>query len=32
MRHWNEADLAKVGAAEELNLESERVDGTLRAP
>ncbi|MFF7986731.1 DUF2255 family protein [Streptomyces sp. NPDC007901] len=35
MTHWNDADLAKVGAAEEPDLESERADGTdgtLRAP
>ncbi|MFJ9706469.1 MULTISPECIES: DUF2255 family protein [unclassified Streptomyces] len=32
MTHWNDADLAKVGAAEELDLESERADGTLRDP
>ncbi|MFD4507339.1 DUF2255 family protein [Streptomyces sp. NPDC058457] len=32
MTHWNDADLARVGAAEELDLESERADGTLRTP
>ncbi|MEV7393527.1 DUF2255 family protein [Streptomyces sp. NPDC091215] len=32
MTHWSDADLAKVGAAEELDLESERADGTLRDP
>ncbi|MEU1162534.1 DUF2255 family protein [Streptomyces sp. NPDC005921] len=32
MTHWNDADLAEAGAAEELDLESQRADGTLRAP
>ncbi|MFJ3303950.1 DUF2255 family protein [Streptomyces sp. NPDC086549] len=32
MTQWNDADLAEVGAAEELDLESERADGTLRDP
>ncbi|MFF1743668.1 DUF2255 family protein [Streptomyces mirabilis] len=32
MTTWNDSDLMKVGAAEELDLESERADGTLRAP
>ncbi|MFG2934944.1 DUF2255 family protein [Streptomyces sp. NPDC048282] len=32
MTHWNDADLAEAGTAEELDLESERADGTLRAP
>ncbi|MYS36754.1 hypothetical protein K388_02761 [Streptomyces sp. KhCrAH-43] len=32
MTDWNEADLNRIGAAEELDLESERGDGTLRAP
>ena len=30
MPHWNDTDLTRVGAAEELDLESERADGTLR--
>ncbi|MEU9211299.1 DUF2255 family protein [Streptomyces sp. NPDC048415] len=30
MTHWSDPDLAKVSAAEELDLESERADGTLR--
>ncbi|MFJ3667191.1 DUF2255 family protein [Streptomyces sp. NPDC090106] len=29
---WNDSDLKSIGAAEELDLESERDDGTLRAP
>jgi hypothetical protein len=29
---WNGSDLEKTGAAEELNLQSERGDGTLRTP
>ncbi|MEU6289084.1 DUF2255 family protein [Streptomyces sp. NPDC005047] len=32
MTGWNDADLDRIGAAEELDLESERGDGTLRAP
>ncbi|GAA5023885.1 DUF2255 family protein [Streptomyces siamensis] len=32
MTHWNHADLTTVGATEELDLESERADGTLRDP
>lgn len=32
MTAWNDSDLGKIGAAEELDLESERTDGTLRAP
>ncbi|QUW78580.1 DUF2255 family protein [Streptomyces mirabilis] len=32
MTTWNDSDLMKVGVAEELDLESERADGTLRAP
>lgn len=32
MTAWNDSDLRKVGAAEELDLASERTDGTLRAP
>ncbi|MGZ0198925.1 DUF2255 family protein [Streptomyces sp. RM1] len=32
MAAWSESDLARVGAAEELDLESERGDGSLRAP
>ncbi|MER6111839.1 DUF2255 family protein [Streptomyces hirsutus] len=29
---WNDSDLQKIGTAEELDLESERADGTLRGP
>ncbi|MEU1417986.1 DUF2255 family protein [Streptomyces sp. NPDC005731] len=32
MTHWNGTDLEKIGAAEELDLQSTRVDGTLRDP
>jgi hypothetical protein len=32
MRKWNGAALEKIGTAEELDLQSERADGTLRAP
>ncbi|MEU5655102.1 DUF2255 family protein [Streptomyces sp. NPDC047737] len=32
MTTWNNSDLTSIGAAEELDLESERGDGTLRAP
>ncbi|WP_328908110.1 DUF2255 family protein [Streptomyces sp. NBC_00234] len=32
MKQWNSAELEKIGAAEELDLESERVDGALRDP
>ncbi|MYS57158.1 DUF2255 family protein [Streptomyces sp. SID6013] len=32
MTGWNDTDLDEIGAAEELDLESERGDGTLRAP
>ncbi|MFJ8751519.1 DUF2255 family protein [Streptomyces sp. NPDC102441] len=32
MTTWNDSDLTRIGAAEELDLESERTDGTLRAP
>lgn len=32
MTQWNSAELEQIGAAEELDLESERGDGTLRAP
>ncbi|MCX5414830.1 DUF2255 family protein [Streptomyces sp. NBC_00059] len=32
MTTWNESELRSIGAAEELDLESERGDGTLRAP
>ncbi|MEW1779945.1 DUF2255 family protein [Streptomyces sp. NPDC086777] len=32
MTTWNGSDLASIGAAEELDLESERGDGSLRAP
>jgi hypothetical protein len=32
MADWSGAELARVGATEELDLESERGDGTLRAP
>ncbi|MEU9185771.1 DUF2255 family protein [Streptomyces sp. NPDC048484] len=32
MTTWNGSDLDKIGAAEELDLQSERDDGTLRAP
>lgn len=32
MTQWNSAELEKIGAAEELDLESERADGTLRDP
>ncbi|MFF7337306.1 DUF2255 family protein [Streptomyces sp. NPDC008163] len=32
MAHWNGSDLAKIAAAEELDLSSERADGTLRDP
>ncbi|MFF5139215.1 DUF2255 family protein [Streptomyces sp. NPDC013157] len=32
MTTWNDSDLTSIGAAEELDLESERGDGTLRAP
>ncbi|MFJ6130073.1 DUF2255 family protein [Streptomyces griseoviridis] len=32
MTSWNDSDLNGIGAAEELALESERGDGTLRAP
>jgi len=32
MTQWNSTELEKIGAAEELDLESERSDGTLRDP
>lgn len=32
MTSWNDSDLTRIGAAEELDLESERDDGSLRAP
>jgi hypothetical protein len=32
MTNWNGTELAKIGAAEELDLRSERADGTLRDP
>lgn len=32
MTTWNDSDLREIGTAEELDLESERSDGTLRAP
>jgi hypothetical protein len=32
MTSWNNSDLRRIGVAEELDLESERGDGTLRAP
>ncbi|MEU8750515.1 DUF2255 family protein [Streptomyces chartreusis] len=32
MTPWNDSDLTEIGTAEELNLRSERSDGTLRAP
>ncbi|MFI7361463.1 DUF2255 family protein [Streptomyces sp. NPDC050149] len=32
MTTWNDSDLRNIGAAEELDLESERGDGTLRDP
>lgn len=32
MTQWNGTDLENVGAAEELDLQSERADGTLREP
>ena len=32
MTIWNDSDLRKIGAAEELDLKSERADGTLRDP
>ncbi|MEK8144596.1 DUF2255 family protein [Streptomyces sp. M10(2022)] len=32
MTTWNGSDLDRIGAAEELDLQSERDDGTLRAP
>jgi hypothetical protein len=32
MATWNDSDLRQIGAAEELDLESERSDGALRAP
>lgn len=32
MTDWNDTDLEKIGAAEELDLRSEREDGTLRDP
>lgn len=32
MTTWNDSDLTEIGTAEELALESERSDGTLRAP
>ncbi|MFJ7075455.1 DUF2255 family protein [Streptomyces sp. NPDC098781] len=32
MTQWTSADLEKIGTAEELALESERADGTLRDP
>ncbi len=32
MTPWNNSDLTEIGTAEELDLESERADGTLRAP
>ena len=32
MSTWNPADLEKIATAEELDLRSERADGTLRAP
>ncbi|WP_425827082.1 DUF2255 family protein [Streptomyces fractus] len=30
MPHWNSSDLEKIGSAEELDLATERADGTLR--
>lgn len=32
MTNWNGTELEKIGAAEELDLRSERADGTLRDP
>ncbi|MFB7369527.1 DUF2255 family protein [Streptomyces sp. NPDC056222] len=32
MTEWTDAELDRIGAVEEINLESERGDGTLRAP
>ncbi|MFE9809038.1 DUF2255 family protein [Streptomyces sp. NPDC005548] len=32
MTNWNDSELGKIGAAEELELRSERADGTLRTP
>ena len=32
MTPWTQAELAKVGGAEELEIESRRADGTLRKP
>ncbi|MEV6262120.1 DUF2255 family protein [Streptomyces sp. NPDC051784] len=32
MTDWNDSDLGSIGAAEELDLESERADGSLRSP
>ncbi|MCF2129139.1 DUF2255 family protein [Strepomyces sp. STD 3.1] len=32
MTDWNDSDLTSIGTAEELDLESERADGSLRAP
>ncbi|MFD9029551.1 DUF2255 family protein [Streptomyces sp. NPDC059567] len=32
MTEWTDAELERIGAAEEIDLESERGDGTLRAP
>ncbi|WP_328465699.1 DUF2255 family protein [Streptomyces sp. NBC_00448] len=32
MTHWNDADLEKIGTSGELDLRSNRADGTLRAP
>jgi hypothetical protein len=29
---WNEEELERIGAADEVTLESERLDGTLRVP
>ncbi|GAA2980343.1 MULTISPECIES: DUF2255 family protein [Streptomyces] len=32
MTAWDDSDLGKIGAAKELDLGSERPDGTLRDP
>ena len=32
MTRWNDRDLEQIGTAEELDLRSERADGTLRDP
>ncbi|MET9904472.1 DUF2255 family protein [Streptomyces sp. NPDC006446] len=32
MTRWNDRDLERIGTAEELDLRSERADGTLRDP